>query len=570
MNLVESIFRGGLGLRADAGGAPAPWDDFWYGPIGQPTSSGIRVNAETAKKLTVIIACVTARGRALSILPCKVRADLPGGGSRAVPEHPLYNLLAYQPNSYQTAAEWYMMLQGHVDLRGNAFCEKVGNKAGYPRELLPLHPDRVQVEIVQGTGRLRYRYNDPLTGSTRVLTQDQVLHLRDWSDNGYVGQSRVAMMADTIGVGLARQDYQARFLRNDARTGVIYSGGQFKTEEDRKEWVEKVRRDGTGPNRGKPLWTPTGMTVSQVGVTPVDAQLVDSIKANDVQICNAMGVLPHTVGMDAGKAATFASTEQFNIMDAQRNIHPMVRMWEQCIQRDLLGDFDFYVKFSMAALLRGDNATRFATYATAVTYGIMCPDDVRELEDLNPIPDGAGKVFWRSANLLPLKQLLASAPPVKPAPGDADEEDDADDPENDDPANDDGSDDGAGGDGGNAQAALQADAAARGRLELLALGNAERCVRRESGAVRRFIAKGASFAEVSAFYADHARWIADTFRMEAATCLQVKSDCDARGQHLAALLADDDDEFNTAAQLWIEQVAATEPAKLAALAVRGI
>lgn len=557
MNLVETIFRGGLGLRADAGGSFAPWDDRWYAPYdGHSSAAGMRVSPETAKRLSVVIACVTARGRALSILPCKVRSDLAAGGSKVVANHPLYDLLAYQPNSYQTAAEFFMMLQAHVDLRGNGYAEKVEGPRGPIDQLLPMHPDRVVVEVVRATGKLRYRYSDPLTSQTRVLMQEEVFHLRDWSDNGYTGQSRISMGADVIGNQMARQDYQARFLKNDARTGLVFTGGSFKTKEDEKEFVESMRAGGTGANRGRPIWVPGGMTAANLGVKPVDAQLLESTKATDVQICNLFGVLPHTVGIDAGKAATFASTEQFNIMDAQRNIHPMIRMWEQCIQRDLILSDRYYVKFSMAALLRGDNATRFAGYASAIAAGWMCPDDVRELEDMNPIPDSAGKTFWRSANLLPLKQLAA---PVSPARRGTQ----PDDPQNDNGETDDATDDGSGGD-------AQARAATTARLELLATGTAERCVRREVSAIRRMIASDAGVNEVTEFYGEHARWVAEAFHMEATAVLEVKIGCDARAQQLSAHLSDEDDEFHAAAQVWIDTIAATEPAKLAALAVKGI
>jgi HK97 family phage portal protein len=572
LNLVESIFRGGMGIVADAGGAGyGPADDFWYSPVGQQSSAGMRVSPDTAKRLTVILACVTAKGRDLSILPPKVRRDLASGGSKVVPNHPLYNLLAYRPNPWQTSAEWHMMLEGHVELRGNAFCKKVGNNGGYPKQLIPMHPDRVQVEIIKESGMPRYRYSNPLTNQTEVLVQEEVFHLRDWSDNGYIGQSRITMMADAIGSQLARQDFAGRFLANDARTGVIYTGGNFKTDEDRDNWIKKARANNTGVNRGKPLWVPSGMTVDQVGFNMVDVQLVDSMKLTDVQICNGMGVLPHRVGIDAGKAATFASTEQFNIMDVQHSIHPMVRMWEQCIQRDLmLEDDSYYVKYSMAALLRGDNATRFAGYGTAITFGWMCQDDVRELEDLNPIPDGAGKVFWRSANLLPLKQLVAPTPaPFPPSSGSNGAPED--DPENDDPANDDGSDDGAGGDAqAQAVAAAQARAEANARLELLAFGTAERCVRKEVSAVNKLIAQSAGVYQVTEFYSDHARWVAEAFHMGPSAVLDVMIGMEARSQHLSMLLADEDDEFHTSAQVWIQSIAATEPAKLAALAVRGI
>lgn len=559
MNLVESIFRGGIGMRADAGGAPAPWDDYWYSPVSSPSSSGMRVNAETAKRHSTVIACVTVRGRVMSILPCKIRRDLAAGGSAVVKNHPLYDVLAYQPNAIQTAADFRMMMQAHVDLRGNAYAEKIPGPRGPCDQLWPMHPDRVTVEVLKNSGRLIYVYNDPLTNTTRRLTMDEVFHLRDWSDNMAIGQSRISMGVDTIGVALARQDYLARFMKNDARTGLVITGGNFKTKEDEIAFIKSLQAGNTAANRGRAMMLPPGMTAANLGVTPVDQQLLEGSKASQVEICNMFGVLPHTVGVDAGKAATFASTEQFNIMDAQRNVHPMVVMWEQCIQRDLIVSSQYYAKFSMAALLRGDNATRFAGYASAIAAGWLCPDDVRELEDLNPIPDRAGKVFWRSANLLPLKQLAPPAAPAKAAkPADAEGDDD----KQDDEAN-----DGAGSDSGSN---AMAKAAMSARLQLLATGTADRCVRKEVAAVRKMIAQDAGAYQIAEFYAEHAIWVAEAFHLEATAALNVKIGCDARSQELTMHMADEDDEFHAAAQVWIENVAATEAAKLTAIAVEGV
>lgn len=555
MNLVESIFRGGFALRADATGTPARWDNFWYEPLGagQASSAGMKVSAETSKRLAIVIACVSYRGKMRAIQPTKIRKDLPGGGSKLLPKHPWYRTLALRPNPVQTAYDFIYMMNGHVDLRGNAFAEKRMTKDG--PELWPLHPDRVRVEVIEATGALKYLYDNPLTKKTDTFAQEEIFHLRDWCDGMWVGQSRISMALDPLGLALARQDYQARFMRNDTRTGFAIVGTNFKTDEDQEKFRKKIQETQAGANRGKALILPAGLDVKSMGVTPVDAQLIEGKKVSDTEICSIFGVLPHAVGVDAGKAATFASTEQFNIMNAQQCMHPMNVMWEQAIQRDLLGyDDEAYAKISMAALLRGDNATRFQGYAVAIQNSWMCPDDVRELEDLNPIPDGAGKVFWRSANLLPLKQLTA------PSQGGG----------NDEGGNaDDAGDDGSGGDA-NAKAGSLPDPAMKARLQMLATGTADRCVRREKSAVTRMIDRRAGFAEIEEFYAEHARFITDAFHLEVEAALKVKMECTARGQQLAAHLADEDDEFAAAAQVWLEQVAATEATKLAALAVEGV
>jgi hypothetical protein len=187
----------------------------------------------------------------------------------------------------------------------------------------------------------------------------------------------------------------------------------------------------------------------------------------------------------------------------------------------------------------------------------MCPDDVRALEELNPIPNGEGKVFWRSANLLPLAQLEAPSQMSSGKGAADDQQGNADDASND-------------GSGGDAGSKAQASAAMRGRLELLATGSADRCVRKEVGAVRKMIERKAGVYEVTEFYREHARFIAEVFHMEAAAALTVMIACDARAQELSALLGDEDDEFQAGAQVWVENLAATLPKKLVALAVEGV
>lgn len=545
MSLIESISRGAFGLRADVSGTPAPWDDYWYNPIGAGSASGMRVTAESAKRLAIVIACVGAKARQLAMLPCKIYTDLAGGGKRVVANHPIYDVLYQRPNSQQTAFEFKQMMEGHVELRGNAYAEIVPGPRGPVDQLVPMHPDRVQVEVLRGSGRLRYIYNDPLTNQTRTLVQEEVFHLRDFCDNAAVGQSRISMACDVFGVALAQQDYAARFLKNDATPNLVVTGTNFETKQDEELYRQKFQETGTGENRGKIRLLPPGVDIKTLSVTPVDAQLLEAAKMSDVRICAIFNTLPHLVGVDTGKAATYASVEQFNIMNAVQSVLPMVIMWEQAIQRDLILSDRYYAKFSMAALLRGDFATRVAGYTAALGAGWMSQDDVRELEDWNPIPNGEGKTYWRPLNWAPLRQLTNPQPAQKTQPGNPDDQ---------------SQETGSGGD-------PAGQAAAHERLKLLAVSAADRCVRREVSGVRKLIEREAGSYEVTEFYAEQERFIVGVFHMEAIAALNVKIACDARAQQLTAMLAEED---AAGAQLWIERVAVTEPIKLATLAVEGV
>jgi hypothetical protein len=245
--------------------------------------------------------------------------------------------------------------------------------------------------------------------------------------------------------------------------------------------------------------------------------------------------------------------EQENLMDAQQSVLPMVVRWEQAVQRDLFNPNDpAYPKFSMASLLRGDFATRTAGYAVAVEHGWLSPDDVRELEDMNPISGGIGKQYFRPMNWT----TLDAKPISEPSDPGGDPSDNAEDADNDSAT------DQPGGvpDPDDAKAV-------RIQLELLAQDTAARCVRREVGAGRKLIDNRSDGSEVAPFYAEHFRFICTAFHLKPLQSLKEKSIIDARSDRLRLFLSDGD---YVSAKEWIDGIAISEPAKLAALAVEGV
>jgi len=483
----------GSPFRADVSGAPAPWDDYWYRPIGAASASGLRVDANSAKRIAAVLACVGIIGRNIGMMPFRIYTDTANGEKRPVPNHPVYQMLATRPNARQTPFEFFQMMQGHVELRGNAYAEIIPGTRSAVEQLVPLHPDRTEIKQLQ-TGRLLYVYDDPVTKQKRTLVEEEVFHLRNWSDDGISGQSTVSMGCDVFGTALAEQDYAARFFKNDARPGGIIEGTNFRDEEAVKLFRAQWQESQTAANRHKTALLPQGLSYREIGVKPSDAQLLDARKFSRIEICSIFGVPPHLIG-ETEKTATYASVEQFNIMFAVQCLLPRIVMWEQAIQRDLILQPRFYPKFSMAALLRGDTASRYAAYKIAIECGWLCQDDVRALEDLNPIPDGSGKTYWRPLNWAPLGQINSSGSGNSGAA-------EPDETTITDPAE--------GGGAGN-------DAAHLGRLKLLASSAAGRCVRKETAALQKLKERQAEASEFERFYAEHAGFLAEVLQIKPET-----------------------------------------------------
>ncbi|MDP9039828.1 MAG: phage portal protein [Acidobacteriota bacterium] len=406
------IARGVRNLRVAASGLGAGlFDDryfesaLWGGSYG----AGMRITPDSVRRIACAQACVSIIGRNIAQMPLKVFTATARGKELAT-DCPEYSLLYSRPNDRQTSFEFRQSMQGHFELTGNAYAEKVMDRRGITQKLNLMHPARVTPEVLQN-GRMRYKYADPLTSTTRTLVQEEVFHLRNWSDDGYIGLSTIAMGADIFGVAMAAQDYTARFFQNDSKPSLYFqhkdAAQRFKSEEERDKFREMWQRSQTGANRHKTAVLPPGLELKEFGIKPNDAQLLDARKFSRIEICSLFGVPPHLVG-ETEKAATYASVEQFNIMFAVQCILPRVVVWEQAIQRDILQDDTYSAKFSMAALLRGDNASRTAAYAVAIQNGWLSQNDVRILEDLDPIQ--GGDTYWRPLAWAPLTQLTNPQP----------------------------------------------------------------------------------------------------------------------------------------------------------------
>jgi HK97 family phage portal protein len=499
MSLLQTMFDGARQIRADMSGTPAPWDDFWYQSIGARSAAGVRVTPETVKGISTALSCVGKIAKTIAMSPLKIYTNTADGGKDVATSHPLYDVLYSEPNPLQTAFEWRQMMQGHLELRGNAYSEIIPGKRRAIDQLMPLHPDRVHPEQLQ-SGRIRYRYNDPLTGMDRWMAQEQVFHLRNFMDNGIMGQSTISLAADTFGLALAAQDNYARFLKNDSRSQNVLTGAKFKTDQDERAFREKWQQQNTGENRYKVSVLPPGLDIKSISVSAKDAELLDARKFSRIEICSLFDVPPHLVG-ETEKTASYASVEQFNIMFVTYCILPRAVLWEQAIQRSLLFQKAFFPKFSLGALLRGDTAARYGAYKIAIENGWLNQDEVRIEEDRNPIPNGNGKHHWRPLNWARLEDVHTSVTPGDGTPPSDTQDETAD-----------------------------TSSAIDPRFKLLAVAGAERCIAKERGAVQRMIEKGSSGDEIREFYREHADFLAKVLKVPID---KARGYCDRRAANLA-------------------------------------
>ena len=361
----------------------SPWGDFWFQPVGGRSGTGQVVNADTAMRLSAVYACVRVHTESFAVLPFRLyRPRVGGRGRQLVTDHWAYTLFARRPNRFQNPFEFREMLQGHLSLRGNAFCEPVEDGRGGILELLPRHPDRIQVEVMSDdTWRYRYTERD---GTQRIIRRDKMWTIRGLSGDGIVGLNPIEMQRESIGAGLAAQDYGNRFFANDAKPtgGWIEFPGKIADKATRETLGQSIKDAISGRNRHRILTLDQGMKYHEVGVSNKDSQFLESRGYTRTEIAGMFRVPPHMIG-DLSRA-TFSNIEQQAIDFWQNCMLPWCERWEAAVET-LIGDDELEVEFDFRNLLRGDATSRAAYAHSGVLDGWLTRNEARELEGYDPI-----------------------------------------------------------------------------------------------------------------------------------------------------------------------------------------
>lgn len=367
---------------------------------GRPAASGVNVNESTAMRFTAVFAAVRVLAETIASLPLPVYRRLVPRGKERAPEHPLYQVLHDRANDEMTSFTWRETSMGHLCLWGNTYSEIEFGKDGYVRALWPLRPDKTWPEREPRTGKLVYKTILP-DGTGAVLPAYRVLHIPGLGFDGLMGYSPVRLAREAIGLGLAAEEFGARFFANDARPGAVleYPGKLSKEAKDnlRRSWEEMHQ----GLNkRHRIAILEEGMKLHEIGIPPEDAQFLETRKFQVVEIARIFRVPPHMLA-DLERS-TFSNIEHQSIEFVVHTIRPWLVRWEQVINWKLFTEAErkiYFAEFLVDGLLRGDIESRYRAYAVARQWGWMSANDIRELENMNPVP--GGDVYLIPLNMVP-------------------------------------------------------------------------------------------------------------------------------------------------------------------------
>lgn len=379
------------------------------------TTSGKAVTERSAMQMTAVYSCVRILAEAIAGLPIHLYKYKPDGGKEKAIDHPLYLLLHDEPNPEMSSFVFRETLMTHLLLWGNAYAQVIRNGRNEVVALYPLMPNKMTVDRDEH-GQLYYEYqrsNDEaptMKGSTVVLKPTDVLHIPGLGFDGLVGYSPIAMAKNAIGMAIACEEYGAKFFANGAAPGgVLEHPGTIKDPQRvRESWQSTFGGSG---NSNKIAVLEEGMKYTPIGISPEQAQFLETRKFQINEIARIFRVPPHMVG-DLEKSS-FSNIEQQSLEFVKYTLDPWVIRWEQSIQRTLLTPEEkksYYVKFNVEGLLRGDYQSRMNGYAIGRQNGWMSANDIRELENLDRIPaEEGGDLYLINGNMLPMRDAGAFA-----------------------------------------------------------------------------------------------------------------------------------------------------------------
>jgi len=356
--------------------------------VGGRTVAGASVTTDAALGLSTVWACVRLLAETIATLPMMLYRTDARGGRTVAADHPLYALLHDAPSADFTAVEFWEGVVLSLCLPGNAYARKeyVGNRLV---ALTPLAADRMTVERTEGGAR-RYRYAD--AGRVRVYGEDEVFHVRGFGGAGDMGLSPIAYARQSLGAAMAAEEHAQAVFANGAQPTGVLTIDQVLDANQREQVREGIVAPMAGSaNAGGIFVLEAGMKFQAISMTPEDTQFLQTRAFQVEEICRWFRVPPFMVGHTEKSTSWGTGIEQQMLGFLTFGLRPYLSRIEQSVRRSLIAPGErgsLVAEFKVEGLLRADSAARARFYAIMVQNGMMTRNEVRRLENLEPLPGG--------------------------------------------------------------------------------------------------------------------------------------------------------------------------------------
>lgn len=377
-------------------------------------SSAGNYTAAKATKLSTVFRCVNLLSDSIASLPINPYTFI--GGWKAINyDDGKFNLLNVQPNPFMSSFIFKKLIVVYLLLRGNAYILIERTNTGKILSLNLLHPDFVNVQIVNGD--IKYLYSLAPSGAG-IYDKSQIIHLMNYTIDGIIGISTLQYAADSLGIAYASEAHASNFWKSGGNmSGILrpVAGASMTSKQAtaaKTALVAQLSSD-LGGSSNSVVVLGDGLEYQAISVNPKDSQLIESRQFNVNEICRFFGVPPSLAFSESGK---FSTAEQQGLDFLNNSLTPLIEKLESEMFRKLYLPSEWNtseLKFDVENIMRLDATSRADYYSKLFQVGGLTTNEIREkLNSAFPVK-GGNRAFIQ-VNVQPTDALISEQVAVNP------------------------------------------------------------------------------------------------------------------------------------------------------------
>lgn len=332
-----------------------------------------------AMKIAAVVACVGLRAGALAQIPMKGYRD----GDAPIVLSPQPELLtAPSTNRVIVPSIWKTQMSISRDVWGYAVGRIRGvDAAGYVSKVDWVCPDDTYHDQEYSGGPLRWKFlGEPVDSSL-------VFHVPSrWVLPGNPAGISPLEYSGLVDLAKRAQDFGRDWFRNGAVPSSILYSDQEITANQADDMLSRLTSRW---RRRQPGVLGSGLRFEQVSVAANESQFIETMQRAAADIAISFNLPPSKIaaavasGGDIKYQNLEMSTQQY-LMDS---INPDLVVIQEVM--GLYRPSSEYVRWQTGAFLRADLKTRYESYEIGKRSGFLVNDEIRDWEELGPMPADA-------------------------------------------------------------------------------------------------------------------------------------------------------------------------------------